>query len=162
MTLLAQFGPTEPCNVHGLTVEQAMQKFVWQYNAAVSAVRAQPIDVIHGHNQGTAIRETLRAFLAKHADKASADFGELLDGNEGYTRIYPNKPLPEWEQSLHSRILSFCASPKPRERILSQFARYGEPCIRAALNDLVRRGDLKPMTKNRRVCLIAATFEVNR
>jgi hypothetical protein len=156
MVLPRRVEAAEACDLHALTVEQAMHKFVRQYNKLIAAGRAQPLDVVHGFNQGIEIQRPLRTFLTEHTDEVSFVTGESLDDNPGHTKVYPNKLLPQWEQSLPSRILAFCSNPKPRERIQSQFAKHGELRVREAVDGLIRSGRLKPIAKNGKNCLVAS------
>ena len=151
----ARFGEPDECDLHGLTVEAAMSRFAAHYNQAVSAGRTQPIDVIHGFNQGIAIQVSLRNFLAEHTDKLQFVTGEWLDDNPGHTVVYPDKPLPAWQESLAGRVVQFCLQPKPTTRIASRFARYGEQRIRDTVDQLVRSGTLEQTTRNGQKCLVA-------
>ena len=121
MTTPAHFDETAECDLHDLTVEAAMDKFVSHYNKTVAVGRAQPIDVIHGFNQGIAIQISLRAFLTEQSDKVWFEIGERIDDNPGHTKVYPKETLPEWQESLAARIVAFCVQPKPTERISAKF-----------------------------------------
>lgn len=151
----ARSGEPDECDLHDLTVEAAMTRFTAHYNQAVAAGRTQPIDVIHGFNQGIAIQISLRNFLAEHTDKLRFVTGEWLDDNPGHTVVYPDKPLPAWQESLAGRVVQFCAQPKPATRIASRFARHGEQRVRDTVDQLVRSGTLEQTTRNGQKCLVA-------
>ncbi len=140
---------TRSIDLHGLTVDESIRHFVTSYNALFESGYRGRIEVIHGYGssgEGGAIRRKLRSFLAANRDR----FKRVTDGdsvgNPGVTYVEGKGRLPAEEAStaLERAILEFCATPKSESKILVKLiGRYGDPAIRAAIRDIVRRGSLE-------------------
>jgi hypothetical protein len=134
-------------NLHDLTVRQALTKFVEEYNAQVATGNFGPIAVIHGYRGGNRISTALRRFLSEHPDVVYFRPGEDFEDNPGTTRVFPIKCLPAHDDELADRLAEFCRAPKPLTRILSKFWQSDEHQVKAAIDVLIKRGELNTITK---------------
>ena len=129
-------------DLHGLTVQQALETFVDSYNREVERAAPRAIRVVHGYGSsgdGGAIRDRLRKYLARYPGRVEWHAGEDLRGrNEGVTLVQPRKPLPTPLDEVCEAILDYCESPKPMRSITGKFRRYGEPQVRQLVLDLER------------------------
>ena len=113
-------------NLHGYTVQEAMETFVDAYNRRVEVGNLGLIEVIHGYGStgegGRAISTRLRNFLKKHPE--SCEVITHIDPYDAKTVVYPKKKLPERGDSLAERIIDYCASPKTVTNITGKFRRF--------------------------------------
>ncbi len=142
---------TRSIDLHGLTVEEAIRKFVTSYNALFESGYRGRIEVIHGYGssgEGGVIRRRLRSFLAANRARFQRVSEGDTHGNPGVTYVEAKGRLPAAAAStlLERAILEFCATPKSERRILVKFVgRYGDPALRAALRAMVNNGSLERM-----------------
>ena len=140
-------------DLHGLTVIEAIDRFVTEYNTRVKRGQLGCWEVIHGYGSsgdGGVIREKLRAFLEQHRDKLRYEAGDEY-GNLGWTWVYPKTKLPDHLNRLAVRILNFCSTPKSEEKILREFVGENGLQVKEAIRSRVKSGSLKTLTKNGRV-----------
>lgn len=151
--------PANPdIDLHGYTVAEAIEQFVQHYNARVDNNQFGCWKVIHGYGssgRGGAIRTKLRAFLDQHLDKLRYEAGEDY-GDPGWTWVYPKVRLPDQRERMAAAILSFCRESRTEEKILREFAQFGEVQVKQAVRSLARQGKLKAVTKGAKVQYRAA------
>jgi DNA-nicking Smr family endonuclease len=93
-------------DLHGLTLVEAMEKFINFYNKCIRDNYKDRIEVIHGYGsegKGGDIKRELSLYLNSNIDKLrSLNQGDAL-GNPGITVLYPNQKLPAFKnlQSTH-------------------------------------------------------------
>ena len=139
-------------DLHGLTVAEALDRFVEQYNNRVKNGQGGAWTVVHGYGssgEGGAIRQRLRAFLDRHADKLRFEAGEL-HGNPGSTWVYPKLRLPDRRERLALAIVAYCATPRSDEKVIREFIGEGGPQVKELLRSLVKQGQLKMVAKGAR------------
>ena len=132
-------------DLHGYTAQQALKTFLSYYNRQVRAGVRRRIEVVHGYGssgEGGLIRKRLRAFLSSFPGWVSYMPGENLDGNPGYTLVYPKSLLPEDTDMLQAEILSYCWIARTEEKILGKFRRYGDFEVMVALKELSKQEKL--------------------
>ncbi|TRZ98462.1 MAG: hypothetical protein D4R80_05085 [Deltaproteobacteria bacterium] len=84
-------------DLHGLTVADALARFIAHYNARLQAGDTGPIRVIHGYGssgRGGDLRTAIRELLSRHAGRLESVPGETYFNNPGATIVYPKHPLP--------------------------------------------------------------------
>ena len=88
-------------DLHGLTVREALGRFVWFYNDCVRRGVKGPIEVVHGYGAtseaGGEIRRELRGFLGAHEDSVAGWVAGDGIGNPGVTRVWVGRKLPSRE-----------------------------------------------------------------
>lgn len=88
-------GERASIDLHGLTVREALRRFVWFYNDCVGRGVKGPIEVVHGYGasseSGGEIRRELRGFLAAHEDCVAGWVAGDGIGNPGVTRVWVGK-----------------------------------------------------------------------
>jgi hypothetical protein len=141
---------TRRIDLHDLTVDEAIRKFVDAYNAIVASGYRGRVEVIHGYGssgEGGVIRRKLRSFLAANRDRFKHIVEGESHGNPGVTYVDAKGRLPSASASatpLQTAILAFCATPKGENKILIKLiGRFGDPAIRAGIRELVRNGALE-------------------
>lgn len=140
---------SDQLDLHGLTVAEASERFVEQYNLRVKREQLGGWTVVHGYGstgEGGAIRSKLRAFLDRHSDKLRYEPGDQY-GNPGWTWVYPKVRLPDRRERLALEILDFCATPRVEEKILREFVGEGGVQVKEILRSLVKQGRLKMVVK---------------
>lgn len=150
--------PADKLDLHGLTVAEAVERFVEQYNLRVKRGQLACWTVVHGYGssgEGGAIRSRLRGLLDRHPDKLRYEAGDNY-GNPGWTWVYPKLHLPDRRERLASEILGFCSEPKAEEKILSKFASHGGVQVKEALRSLTKQERLKAVSKGVRTAYQAA------
>ena len=88
-----------------------------------------------------------------HANPVCADYtpGEDIDGNPGYTIVYPRRRLPSGAERLYPGIVEYCAAPKTKLDVVRRFVRRSsEGDIERALRELESGGRLRSFIKNGR------------
>jgi hypothetical protein len=112
------------------------------------------LKVIHGYGSGGARGDTRRAIRSLlHANPACADYvpGEDIDGNPGYTIVYPRRRLPSGASRLYPGIVEYCSAPKTKLEVVRRFVRRSaESDIDRALRELENSGRLRSFIKNGR------------
>ena len=149
---------TDKLDLHGLTVDAAIERFVNDYNARVKCGQLGCWEVIHGYGssgEGGVIRSKLRALLEQHRDKLKYEAGDQY-GNPGWTWVYPKIKLPNHQEQLATSILNFCSTPKSEEKILREFVKENGLQIKAAIRAQLKFGPLKAINKNGKTHYIAA------
>ena len=135
-------------DLHGRIWSEALKEFIAFYNQslgrAVNPTGVQ-LSVIHGYGStgaGGVVRQRLRSFLERHADRLEFIPGERLDGNQGYTLVKPMKRLPDVDDLLADAILEYCDRPRTRSKIMGKFRSHGQPRIIQAIRSLEKQGRL--------------------
>jgi hypothetical protein len=131
-------------DLHGLTVPEAIEKFVEQYNARVKQDQLAGWTVVHGYGstgEGGVIRSKLRAFLDQHPDKLRYELGDKY-GNPGSTWVYPRLRLPDRRERLALEILDYCAQPRVAEKILREFSVAGGVQVKEIVRSRIKQGRL--------------------
>lgn len=133
---------------------EAMGCFLSAYDRILESGIASSLKVIHGYGStglGGATRSSIRSLLRGNPLCAQFTPGEDIDGNPGYTIVYPKRHLPSGCMQLWDRIVEYCASPKSQSDVVHRFLRIGsEPEIVTAVRELERRGRLRAITRNGR------------
>ena len=140
---------TDQLDLHGLTVAEAIERFVEQYNGRVKRGQLGCWTVVHGYGstgEGGAIRSRLRGLLQRHADRLRYEPGDDY-GNPGWTWVYPKLPLPDRQEGLALEILRFCSEPKIEEKIITKLAMHGGLQVKEAIRSLAKQGRLKVVNK---------------
>ena len=137
-------------DVHGLTVNEALKVFVEFYNRHARSSSREPLRVIHGwgsSGEGGKIRTKLRQLLTDAQPNLEWKAGEDLEGNPGVTIVYPRKVIQPRENELEAEILEFCSIPRTESKIAGQFRKYEPREIKQAIRTLLRRGQIKEITR---------------
>lgn len=138
-------------DLHGLTVLEAIEKFVEFYNQRVKKNNFSHFEAVHGYGssgEGGAIKTRLRSFLSRHSEYLGYIAGEgMFPPNPGKTIISPRKPLPTIVDQLGEEILGFCATAKTASKISGKFRRHGEEKIQNALKNLEKQNLLASFYK---------------
>jgi hypothetical protein len=145
--------PPDHLDLHGLTVAEAMEQFVQDYNSRVNQNRLGCFKVIHGYGSsgtGGVIRIKFRVFLNEHLDKLRYEAGDDY-GDPGWTFVYPKIQLPDQRERMAAAILSFCSEGKTEEKILREFAHQGEVAVKQTIRTLAKQGKLKTANQGARV-----------
>ncbi len=142
-------------DLHGFSVPEAMEAFVRYYNREVRHTAPERIKVIHGYGasgSGGAIRAELRSLLERNQDKLTFVGGENIDGNPGYTVVYPGQSYSRLSTSegaiymgdqLSEEILQYCRQVRTEEKIAGKFRRYGMPEVKKTLKALEGQGKVR-------------------
>jgi hypothetical protein len=142
--------PGETIDLHGLSVDVAMQTFIERCNQLFSGGYRGTIAVVHGYGssgQGGAIKERLKSFLVKHADYFDAPAWD--GGNPGVTAIRQLKLLPaEHAGGVHEQIIVFLQAPKTEAKILAKFHARPVAEIKGLLRELRGRGLICEINKS--------------
>ena len=155
---------TRTLDLHGLTVRQAMDKFVECANECVSSGKRVRVEVIHGwgsSGSGGAILRELRRFVQRHSDCfESVVEGEGL-GNPGVTIVYPKRVLPRalagHGNEAENAICEYCRTPKSLQKIESKLqGKFRAAEIRAAVRALVAKSRLREVRCEGKVLYEAA------
>jgi hypothetical protein len=142
-------------DLHTCSVAEALETFRKAYQEQVRSPSPHPLEVVHGYGsggQGGVIRTRLRAYLRNQGTRLVFLSGEQVDGNPGYTLVYPKMPLPAAEDVLGEDILSYCSTSRSEERIAGRFRRYGEPAVLTTLKSLENQGRLSVEYKGKYKC----------
>lgn len=147
------YGGHVELDVHGYTVQQALDAFVNTYNRELARQTRRDIHVIHGYGssgEGGVIRDRLRAYLARFADRLDWIEGEALERNPGLTVVRPRRPLPDALSQLAGEILAYCQPGKTIGQITNKFSyRHGESQVKEAVRELDRAGRLNVVSKGK-------------
>jgi hypothetical protein len=145
--------PGDQLDRHGLTVTEAVERFVEQYNLRVQRGQSGCWTIVHGYGssgEGGVIRQRLRGLLHHHRDRLRYEPGELY-GNPGWTWVYPKLPLPDRQERLVLEILGYCAAPKAEAKIVAKFAGHGGVQVKTVLRSLVQQGRVTVTSRSGRV-----------
>jgi hypothetical protein len=137
-------------DVHGLTIGEAMKRFVDFYNQHLRDGFRGELRIIHGwgsSGEGGKIRPKLRQLLADAGANLTWKAGEDVEGNPGITIVYPRKIIHPRETQLETAILTFCSIPRTESKIAGEFRKYEPREIKQAIRSLVRRGEMKEIIK---------------
>jgi hypothetical protein len=159
-------------DLHGMKTTDAIACFIRAYDnalgsgsgvGAASRSGSRPgsgsgsaacLKVVHGYGSGGLggdTRHAVRSLLK--ANPACADYvlGEDVDGNPGYTIVYPRRRLPSGSERLYPGIVDYCSSPKTKSDVVRRFVRRStEGDIGRALRELENGGRLRSFLKNGR------------
>ena len=143
-------------DLHGMKTAEAIACFTRAYDSVLGSA-ARPgacLKVIHGYGSGGAGGDTRRAVRSLlHANPACADYtpGEDIDGNPGYTIVYPRRRLPSGAERLYPGIVEYCSAPRTKLDVVRRFVRRSaESDIDRALRELERDGRLRSFMRNGR------------
>lgn len=142
-------------DLHGYSLNQALDIFVETYNVLIDSQSHEPLKVVHGYGStgvGGVIRKCVTNLLEAHHESLEYAFGEDIDGNPGYTIVYPGERLLSPIEKLYSLILEYCTRLKTREKVVwkfTQYQQYRESDVVQALNYLMRQGKLEIVRKER-------------
>jgi len=142
-------------NLHGYTVNDALEEFIAAYNLCLQSTKNIDICVIHGYGStgsGGKIRSSLRKYLSLQTDKLKWSGGEQINGNAGITFIKPGKALSEPYEKLAHEIFNYCQAPKTKKKIAGYFRKHGDQCILKALKYLEKNKKLKTIWKGKHKC----------
>lgn len=132
-------------DLHGLTVTEALERFVEQYNLRVKGGHLGGWTIVHGYGssgKGGAIRSKLRAFLDRFPEKLRQEAGDNY-GNPGWTWVYPKIRLPDRRERLALEILEYCSTPRGDEKIQREFVTEGGVLVKEVLRSLAKAGRLQ-------------------
>ena len=139
-------------DLHGYKVSEATHYFIKFYNTMLETGSKDPIKVIHGYGASGivgGIKLRIRSILKSNQSSLEYVAGEDVDGNPGYTLVYPKRRLSEASASLSDPIVELCSVPKTQSGIISKFVRKNsEHEIIKAIQELERRGFLRSFYKN--------------
>ncbi len=130
-------------DLHEMTVAEAMESFILFYNSN----KGQSFKVIHGYGStgvGGRIRSSLRSFIENNKNCFSRiEYGESIDCNRGYTIVHYRSALPEKDDQLKDKIITYCTiNPKTKEKIAGEFRNFGTGTVTQAIKELVSQGRL--------------------
>ncbi|MGB9868017.1 MAG: Smr/MutS family protein [Bacillota bacterium] len=138
-------------DLHGLRTQEALELLVATYNASVSQGDLGPIKVIHGYGSsgtGGDTKRAVRSLLQRNRHCAEYVLGEDVEGNPGYTIVYPKHRLPTGSESLWQSILRLCTTPKTQAEVVRKLARRNcDHDIAQALKELESSGKLRSFFK---------------
>lgn len=140
---------TDQLDLHGLSVADAIERFVDEYNLRIKRGQLACWTIVHGYGstgEGGVIRSKLRAFLDQHPDKLRYEYGDNY-GNPGWTWVYPKLRLPDRKERLALEILEFCSMPRVEDKILREFTGEGGVQVKEIVRSLVKQGRLKSINK---------------
>jgi len=137
-------------DLHGLTVDAALETFVEQCNRLFRGGYRGKIVVVHGYGssgQGGAIKKRLTGFLAKHHDYFDSSVWD--GGNPGVTTLRQLKALPvEKAGGIEQQLLAFLVVPKVEAKIFARFHSKSVAEVKELLRDLRQRGLIHEAVKN--------------
>ncbi len=130
-------------DLHEMTVTEALDYFIGAYNSN----KGQSLKIIHGYGStgvGGRIRSSLRSFIESNKNCFSRiEYGENIDRNHGYTIVHYRSPLPEKDDQLKDKIITYCTiSSKTKEKIAGEFRNFGTGLVNQAVKELVSTGRL--------------------
>ncbi|HXK49253.1 MAG TPA: Smr/MutS family protein [Clostridiales bacterium] len=128
-------------DLHEMTVSEALEYFIDIYNSN----KGQSLKIIHGYGStgvGGRIRSAVRNFIESNKNCFSRiEFGEVVERNQGYTIVYYRSSLPEKDDILKDKIITYCTiSHKTKEKIIGNFRKFGTGAVNQAVKDLVSAG----------------------
>jgi DNA-nicking Smr family endonuclease len=150
-------------DLHDYSYDEALEVLIERCNALVARGQRGPIKVIHGYGslgKGGVLRRRLRAFLASYPQSVLFVAGEQIDGNPGYTMVYPLRRLPTRADELHHELLVYCTAPRSEEKIVGKFRRKGYAAVQQALRKLMSEGKLIKLRKGKYTCYQAVEREI--
>ena len=140
-------------DLHNYSTGVALDYFIAYYNGEIKNGTGNAIKAIHGYGStgsGGEIRIRLRTFLKEHSNYLIFETGEHIDGNAGYTMVYPKLPLPPISESISEKILKFCAAAgKSEDKILGEFRLYSDMEVKKAIKLLERQGKIHSKDKGK-------------
>jgi len=135
-------------DLHELKADDAIKYFLNEYESYQKTREA--FRLVHGYGssgEGGKIMRRIRKILQDNSDKLKYTFGEDIDGNPGYTIVYPNKMIAQFTDLLTQEILDFCEVSKVQGKILSKFRKHGDSNIIRTLKNLEKRKMIKAGSK---------------
>lgn len=126
-----------------MTVSEALDYFIGTYNSN----KGQSLKIIHGYGStgvGGRIKSALRSFIESNKSCFSRiEFGETLDRNQGYTIVYYRTQLPDKNDLIKDKIITYCTiTPKTKEKIAGEFRKFGTGLVNQVVKELVSTGRL--------------------
>lgn len=130
-------------DLHEMTVSEALDYFIGTYNSN----KGQSLKIIHGYGSsgvGGRIKSAVRNFIELNKSCFNrVEFGEILERNQGYTIVHYRSALPEKDDQLKDKIITYCTiSAKTKEKIISEFRRFGTGLVNQSVKELVSTGRL--------------------
>ena len=149
-------------DLHGMKTAQALEAFALAYdNTLRESPRGGALKVIHGHGSGGAggdTRNAIRSWLKASSHSLKWIAGEEIDGNPGYTVVYPERRLSQGAARIHDSIVEFCSRERTQSDVIGRFVRRNsESDIANALRELETRGRLRTFVRNGRKYFIASS-----
>ncbi len=126
-----------------MTVSEALDYFIGTYNSN----KGQSFKIIHGYGSsgvGGRIRSSVRSFIESNKNCfGRIEFGETLDRNQGYTIVYYRTQLPDKNDLIKDKIITYCTiTPKTKDKITGEFRKFGTGLVNQAVKELVSTGRL--------------------
>lgn len=150
-------------DLHGYKITEAANYFIKFYNNMLASGSKESIRIIHGYGAsgtGGGIKLKIRSILKANKSNFEYIAGEDIDGNPGYTIVYPKKRLSEVSASMTEPILDLCSIPKTQSTIISKFIRKNsEHEIVKAIQELERKGLLRTFYKNNKKYYVDSSIE---
>lgn len=141
-------------DLHGLKTAQALEAFALAYDNALRESPRGALRVIHGYGSGGAggdTRNAIRSWLKASSHSLKWMAGEEIDGNPGYTMVYPERRLPAGAARIHDSIVEYCSKERTQSDVIGRFVRRNsQGDIANALKDLETRGRLRTFVRNGR------------
>ncbi len=144
-------------DLHSRTWSESLEEFIAFYNHALDLAgdsTGVQLTIIHGYGssgEGGVLRNRLRIFLLRFADRLEFTLGEEVDGNQGCTFVTPLKYLPGNDELLAEAIRSYCERPRARSKVMGKFRRHSQPMVMQAIRSLEKQGRLRKHSKNGRM-----------
>ena len=145
-------GRIKQIDLHGKTVEEAIDFFITHSNSFLATGQRGHIRVIHGYGStGYGCGEIKRRL--RELVKRWADYFEPLrcdDSMPGETWVVPLKPFPRPKgvaQSLEQQICAFCQSKKTEKQVFQRFRKRSEQELWKLLFNLRSKNLLEVVVK---------------
>ena len=130
-----------------MKTQEALDYAVGILNANLSSC----VKVVHGYGSGGAggdTKQALRSLLRRHPHCVRFVPGEEVEGNPGYTLVYPERQIPRSSANLWESILAFCALPRTEAEVVKHFGEPSRGDVLLALRRLEATGRLVVTAKN--------------
>lgn len=148
-------------DLHGMKTSQALEAFALAYDNALRDSAGGALRVIHGYGSGGAggdTRNAIRSWLKASSHSLKWIAGEEIDGNPGYTMVYPEKRLPQGAARIHDSIVEYCSKERTQSDVIGRFVRRNsQGDIATALRELEARGRLRTFVRNGKKYYIASS-----
>lgn len=147
-------------DLHGMPTSQALDAFAIAYENALREAPGRPFKVIHGYGssgEGGHTRNAIRSWLRASSSSLTWVPGEEVDGNPGYTLVYPERRLPKGAARMHDAIVDYCSRERTRSHVIGRFVRRAsEAKIAEALRQLEMKGRLRTFVRQGKKYYIAS------
>jgi hypothetical protein len=117
---------TRTLNLHGFTVDEAMTRFVEQYNRALAGGKGEALEVIHGKGRGGegGLRETLRGYLREQGTRIKGFDARLAMQGAEYLLDVPGKLVYMHGEDAADNAGCTIVVPRSRLSIEHDWVRY--------------------------------------